>query len=130
MSKYDCSKTLDYVHEERRLCKSKTKEKDGLRIHDCKDCELNNHPCNLASGKVTQAEIDIVQKWSDEHPEKTRKEAFLELFPKASIYSDALPQTCFAVLIGQEKTMCDGRCCSDCWLGPYAGEFEKAREEE
>ena len=123
--KYDCSKTLDYAHERRRMCDAF--DKDG----DCDKCQLQGVGGNCYNTRsITQEHIDIVQKWSDEHPEKTRKEAFLELFPKASISSDGLPKNCFAVLIGQENTMCVGRCCDDCWLDPYNGEFEKAREEE
>lgn len=119
--KYDCSKTMDFKHERNRMCDSYVGCLDNCPLYE-KFCYSTKY--------LTQEHIDIVQKWSDEHPEKTRNEAFLELFPKASISSDGLPQTCFAVLIGQEKTMCVGRCCSDCWNEPYAGEFEKAREEE
>ena len=130
--KYDCTKTLDYAHEERRLCDSKIKEKLGLRTHDCKDCELNNHPCSLASGEVTQTEIDIVQKWSDEHPEKTRAEAFREIFPHMRTF---YPQRiCFKNLVGVDFSRIKMECaeigCADCWKEPYNGEFEKAREEE
>lgn len=120
--KYDCCKTLDYAHEAQRMCKM---------VKHCDDCPLHGEGDSCYGIRyVTQGHIDIVQKWSDEHPEKTRKEAFLELFPKASISSDGLPITCFAFLIGQVNTMCAGRRCSDCWLKPYNGEFEKAREEE
>lgn len=70
MSKYDCSKTLDFVHEFTRMC-------DG----GCRACPLQyRKECTLR--KVTEKTIAIVQKWSDEHPEKpklTKKErAFVE----------------------------------------------------
>ena len=72
MSKYDCSKTLDFVHEFTRMC-------DG----GCRACPLlYRKECTLR--KVTEKTIAIVQKWSDEHPEKpklTKKEkAFLDSF--------------------------------------------------
>ena len=70
MSKYDCSKTLDFVHEFTRMC-------DG----GCRACPLlYRKECTLR--KVTEKTIAIVQKWSDEHPEVpklTKKErAFIE----------------------------------------------------
>ena len=69
MSKYDCSKTIDYAHEFTRMCD------DG-----CGVCPLYKAGCGLK--KLTEETIAIVQKWSDEHPEKpklTKKErAFIE----------------------------------------------------
>ena len=72
MKKYDCNKTLDYSHELGRICRS----------CDCAECLVGHLPCSV--DRVTQEHIDIVQKWSDEHPEApklTKKErAFLECF--------------------------------------------------
>ena len=83
MSKYDCSKVLDCVHELRRLC-------DGNSNKKCEDeCPLHGHSCSPWS--LTQIEIDILQKWSDEHPEPpeppklTKKDRmFLECFATGS----------------------------------------------
>ena len=68
MSKYDCNKTMDYGHEFRRLCNL---------YPSCSSnggCPLKGLGCS-AWGSITQKEIDILQKWSDEHPEppKIRK---------------------------------------------------------
>ncbi len=77
MSKYDCNNVMDYGHEFRRLCKL---------YPSCSDngsCPLVGRYCNNL-GHITQEEIDILQKWSDEHPEPpklTKKDrAFLECF--------------------------------------------------
>ena len=61
MSKYDCSKTVDYAHEFTRMCDA-----------GCEACPLRKGPlhkvgCGLR--KLTEKTIAIVQKWSDEHPE-------------------------------------------------------------
>ena len=71
MKKYDCNKTLDYSHELSRMCSS-------IR---CVECPIaNKHSCS--ADHITQEHIDIVQKWSDEHPEAPkltkRERAFLE----------------------------------------------------
>ena len=67
MKKYDCNKVLDCIHELRRLC-------DGNGNKSCEDgCPLHGYSCSPWS--MTQTEINILQKWSDEHlePPKIRK---------------------------------------------------------
>ena len=77
MSKYDCNNIMDYGHELRRLCDSYPSCSDNGR------CPLIDRYCDYL-GRITQEEIDILQKWSDEHPEPpklTKKDrAFLECF--------------------------------------------------
>lgn len=77
MSKYDCSKTLDYVHERNRMCGS-------ITIHSCVGCPLRN--CNNCD-EISDFEewcIEAVQKWSDGHPEtpkiKKREIDFIAMF--------------------------------------------------
>lgn len=74
MKKYDCSKVLDYLHEIARICTVYTK---------CEGCPLKNINCSFVHD-ITQEHVNIVQKWSDEHPEppKLTKEerVFLESF--------------------------------------------------
>ena len=78
MSKYDCNNVMDYGHELLRLCNS-----HPLCSGDNGECPLKNLDCN-SLGYITQRGIDVLQKWSDEHPEPpklTKKErAFLECF--------------------------------------------------
>ena len=76
MSKYDCTKTLDYAHEFTRMCDA------GCVACPLHRTELRKGECALR--KLTEETIAIVQKWSDEHPEKpklTKKErAFIDSF--------------------------------------------------
>lgn len=76
MSKYDCSKTVDYAHEFTRMCDA------GCGACPLHRTELHKGGCGLK--KLTEETIAIVQKWSDEHPEVpklTKKEkAFLDSF--------------------------------------------------
>lgn len=56
--------------------------------HDilCKGCELGekrhkeNLSCNEFQRKYPEEYIEIVKKWAKEHPVKTKKQKFLELF--------------------------------------------------
>lgn len=120
---YDCSKILDYTHEVQRFC-------EAHKIQGCDNCPLMKDAgyCSASIFDITQERINFVQKWSDEHREKTRKEAFLELFPKSDWASIFL---CYNKLIGSgcEYSIKQGESdCPKCWNEPYAGEFEAARE--
>lgn len=56
----DCSKTLDFSKEFYRLCNTYDVGCEGCPLAD------SNYTCNWYD--ITQEVIDIVQKWSDEHP--------------------------------------------------------------
>lgn len=62
MNKYDCSKTLDYAHEHKRMC-------DFRSGTTCEGCPLDDKDLYCDTDYITQKEIDAVQKWSNEHPE-------------------------------------------------------------
>lgn len=68
MSKVDCSNVLNYIKEYNRMC--------GGMI--CSDCKLKDMHCSELD-KITQEHINIVQKWSDEHPQITRREYFIKM---------------------------------------------------
>lgn len=68
MSKVDCSNILNYKKELSRMC-----SKSG-----CSYCELKNMHCGDLN-KITQEHIYIVQKWSNEHQQMTRKEKFIKM---------------------------------------------------
>ena len=74
MKKYDCSKTLDYAHEFKRMCVGRSCRGDH--------CPFLGKSCSPDS--ITDEHIQILQKWSDEHPEPlklTKKDrTFLESF--------------------------------------------------
>lgn len=80
MKKYDCSKVLDYLHEIARICTVYTK---------CEGCPLKNINCAFVHD-ITQEHVNIVQKWSDEHPEipklTKRDYSFLNCFSPVDKY--------------------------------------------
>lgn len=63
MSKYDCSKVIDCVHEMKRMCGA----------NDCPNCPLSRFKDCRDINNLTQERIEAVQKWSDEYPEKPEK---------------------------------------------------------
>ena len=113
MSKYDCSKCLDYEHEHDRMC---------LCLRDCSKCGLYklDSPCRIPD---MQKKIDIVQKWSDENPEpheKTILEDFIEKYPNADINCKKMPLCCEAIYIGYTKCHECGQGCKKCWNRPLS----------
>lgn len=58
--KYDCTKSLDYSHELKRLCLY------GEPTFGCLnyECPLRSKGCFL----ITAETVAILQEWSDEHP--------------------------------------------------------------
>ena len=124
--KIDCSKTETYFAEKARLTKQNPRSCHEL----CTDCPLNS----VNNGKelmCTEFEmfypkeaIEIVQKWSDEHPQKTKKEAFLEAYPNAiidKIYPVAHPCEIYGLPEGVEWSVdlcveCKG--CANVWDEP------------
>ena len=133
MKKYDCSKVLDFKHEKGRMCEMT----DG-----CDNCclghvqKLREALCELRCdwiSAITENEIAALQKWSDEHPEKTRAEAFLERVPTYIRLSVTLSDgrkidrpyfPCWGATIGRHDCCYKGSC-NDCWGEPYNGEYEK-----
>ena len=124
MKKYDCSKVLDFKHEKDRMCKI---------IDDCDNCCFGHliRPkdgellCDCFSD-ITENEISALQKWSDEHPQKTRAEAFLERVPTFCLADGNRLNICWSIASGVEVD-CVGVECKDCWNEPYKGEFERKR---
>lgn len=74
MKKRDCSKILDYIHERDRMCQI-NKFCDNCPFHVLLSCDV---------GIATQEAIDILQKWSDEHPQimklSKKEHEFLKTF--------------------------------------------------
>lgn len=68
--KKDCSNILVYKEERKRMCIKQA----------CINCDLKYDTCNKVS-ELKSEHIQIVQKWSDEHPVKTRQSELLKMFP-------------------------------------------------
>ena len=72
MNKYDCTRALDYAHERDRMCVAMN--------NDCRHCPFWNFNCD----DITEGQINVLQRWSDAHPEAPRitleEQNFLEAF--------------------------------------------------
>ena len=64
---------VEFFSEFRRMCKSSS---------DCTKCEYHGNKCDNAN-EIFEKTVAVVEKWSQEHPRKTRQDVFLEMFPTA-----------------------------------------------
>mgnify|MGYP007005148433 CR=1 FL=1 len=119
----DCSKTMNYFIEKSRMIKQ---QKDGVCKLDCSDCPLsisNNGTgisCLYFETGYPEEAIAIMQKWSDEHPQKTYLSEFLKYYPNAPLGDGGTPTGICPYelgLMGVDDCRKDGNCVK-CWNQP------------
>lgn len=118
----DCTKTENYFAEKNRMIK---RAGIGVCRIKCEDCPLgitNNGMDVLCSELETlypEKAIEIIQRWSDEHPQRTYLSEFLKNYPNAELDEDGTPNGLCPCQLGLK---CDeDRCldaksyCVKCW---------------
>lgn len=58
---------------------------------------------------------EIILRWLDSHPLKTRKQDFIEKFPNATLTSNGIPNVCCRDLGYEESVGICKETCEDCW---------------
>ena len=114
----DCSKTINFFSEFKRLCDSRTAcTADAANKEQCPLYVFCRQPLTIRAEEIITA-VENLQKWSDEHPVKTYAQDFFEKFPKAPRCKSAngrYPSAC-------RKAIYDGKCpgvgCEECWNEP------------
>ena len=81
MAKIDCSTVVGFALEASRLCEM-YEEYDKCPMMGCKKCPIAVLEYDNPN---VQSIIDALQKWSDEHPVKTRLDDLLEKYPNAQL---------------------------------------------
>lgn len=104
---------LEFLKERKRMC---------LSYGTCTGCPLEGAKCNLGSSKSVEEyenTIATVERWSKEHPRKTRQSVFLEQYPEAEIDMNGVILIC-PISISAAHRDSDGECnypermCRDC----------------
>ena len=123
----DCSKTANYFHEKARMTK---KDKLGRCKLHCGECLLNNKNngtsknllCGAFEAIYPEKAISIIQKWSDEHPQRTYLSQFLKNYPNAPLDDDGTPKDVCPHTLGlMDIDNCDDNCIK-CWNQREEGE--------
>ena len=115
----DCSKTINFFPELKRLCDSRTAcTADAANKEECPMYDFCRQSLTIRAEEIITA-VENLQKWSDEHPKKTYAQDFFEKFPDAPRCKSAngrYPSAC-------RKSIYDGKCphgvvCEECWNEP------------
>ena len=113
---------IRYFIEKNRLLNSIGKTGVGCNYICCSDCPLGsknngrNLLCSNFETEYPEEAVAIVEKWAEEHPQKTCLSDFLEKFPEAVLDDEGIPLEICADILGYEVN-CDlhkGKCV-DCW---------------
>lgn len=127
----DCSKTANYFAEKLRITK---RTKNGLCKIKCSNCPLcsNNNgeglSCPTFEMYYPEKAIEVVQKWSDEHPPKTYLSELLKNYPNIPLCCDGIPDGICPYDLGLmsiDNCRKDGNCVK-CWNQPI--EIEEGEE--
>ena len=108
----DCSKTIDFFSELKRLCS--LRRTCGAVAHD-EQCPLHGF-CEITYSKIyiedAKMAVENLQRWSNEHPRKTYAQDFFEKFPDAP-----------------KDEAVKGKCPWACRIGIYGGGCPKIEPE-
>ena len=126
----DCSKTENYFNEKLKMTK---RTKNGLCEIKCSNCPLcsNNNGEGLSCPDFEmyypEKAIAAVQKWSDQHPQKTYLTELLEKYPNVLLNDNGLPKGICPHQLGMKDSIADckmGNDCVKCWNQPIEGDEE------
>lgn len=90
---------VEFIMERERMCKAfneNCKSKDGNNFY-CGlryEADKNGELCDAYIRNHPDKAVAIVEKWSKEHPRKTRQSEFLKMFPRAKRGEDGLIVFC------------------------------------
>lgn len=124
----DCKITENYLSERKRMCDKRTR---------CSTCPIGlilngrKKSCGVFENDYPSEAIELVQKWSNEHPQKTLLTEFLKHYPKTELNYFGCPNIAPCELgIVKLKDKCKGRgvyCskCKECWNTPIEESEEK-----
>ena len=96
---------MEFFSEQRRMCKATS---------DCTKCQYHGDMCDNAI-ELLEKTVAEVEKWSQEHPPKTRQDVFLEQWPEAELVDGIIDiKPCRLVVSYRLGPECHKTFCSDC----------------
>lgn len=110
---------LKFIEERNRMCDYYTKNDVYNGCADCPGCDST---CNVVRD-VTPEYIADVEKWSQEHPRKTRQDVFLEHYPDAAL-DDGVLRVCPRNVYKSAELNCNNTTCYLCKRAFWMQEVE------
>lgn len=118
----DCNITKNYLSEQARMTKSSDVGVCRISCNHCPLSRFNNDEemlCTELELRHPEKAIAIVQKWSDEHPQKTYLTELLKNYPNAKLGENGVPMNmCPSILGLQDLENCGEISCVECWNQP------------
>lgn len=100
---------LNFFSEFRRMCKASS---------DCTKCQYHGDKCDNAI-ELFEKTVAVVEKWSQEHPRKTRQDVFMAHYPDAALDAGVL-RVCPRKIYKSAGINCNNTTCYLCkrafWL--------------
>lgn len=119
----DCNITKNYLSEEARMTKSSDVGVCRISCNHCPLSRFNNGEAMLCTElelKHPEKAIEIVQRWSDTHSQKTYLTEFLKHYPNVQLYDTGIPKWICPYHLGlMSKDNCrKDHNCVECWNQP------------
>ena len=119
----DCSRVKNYFSEKRRMIR---KHGYVCKLNCAADCPLNwskngtDVSCEKLEMLYPEQAISIVQKWSDENPQKTFLTELLNIFPNTLLADNGMPKHLCPYHLGlMNRDDCRKyHDCAECWNQP------------
>ena len=107
---------IEFIRERNRMCATYTPKR-------CEGCPADNYggcgvTCIMIDKVDAEKLVPIVEKWSSEHPRKTRQSVFLEQYPDAFIASNGILHICPANISSNYRGEGE-HACESCTLDDY-----------
>lgn len=104
---------LNFFIEFRRMCKSSS---------DCTKCQYHGDECDNAI-ELLEKTVASVEKWSQEHPRKTRQDVFMAHYPDAAL-DDGVLRVCPRNVYKSAELNCNNTTCYLCKRAFWMQEVE------
>lgn len=104
-----------FIKEKDRMCNSYNMCYNGCPIYNLR-LKYDDAGCLKVLKDHTEEFVSEVEKWSEVHPAKTRKDDFLEKYPNAMLEDEGYPRVC-ARYVGFCDS-CPDTSCNKCWNEP------------
>lgn len=106
----DCTKTEQYFAEKQRMVKLQTGEVCEISCEECPLSSMNNGEGIVCSDFETcypEKAIEIVQRWSNAHPQKTYLTELLDKYPNVLLNDDGTPEGICPHQLGLKSSIVD-----------------------
>lgn len=106
---------VEFLKDFKRLCKSTACSNCSLWVDDhC--CCMMDAKCAISDDFYPGQIISAVEKWSKDHPVKTRQSEFLKMFPNVLVYDGVVSiAPCRVDVENYRVEECDGLCMKCCY---------------